>query len=163
MPRIRGLAWALVAVLSLPCTAVAEETTDTVSAASPYAFADGQHAEEMARWRDALNLSPEQQAIMAEIVMDYGARLRPLFERGADTAWSIMNVAPKDPDYSIDTERAAQAAAETAAEIVRVISEFRSAMHSVMTAEQIATLDALLEEWRQRWREKSTGVAAPAE
>ena len=80
---------------------------------------------------------------------DYGQRLQPLFERGAETAWSIMRVAPKDPDYSLDTERAAQAAAETAAEIVRQLSELRSAIYSIMTAEQIATLERLMEERRQ--------------
>ena len=104
---------------------------------------------QLAEWRDALNLSTEQQAIMAEIVADYGTRLKPLFERGAEIAWSVMNVAPKDPDYSLDTEQAAQAAAETAAEIVRVMSEMRSAVYSIMTAEQIATLESLVEERRQ--------------
>lgn len=157
----------VLAVVVASCVAVSvalAEETDTTSAASPYsgthggdlsALADGQHDELVARWRDQLNLSPEQQAVMAEILMDYGARLRPLFEQGANTVWSIMNVAPKDPDYSLDTERAAQAAAETAAEVVRVVSEMRSAINSIMTAEQIAALESLIEEQRQQWRERA--------
>ncbi len=141
---------------------------DAVTGASPYAtghadmsaLAEGRHAEWVARWRDTLNLSPEQQAVMAEILMDYGARLRPLFERGADTVWSIMNVAPKDPDYSLDTERSAQAAAETAAEVVRVVSEMRSAINSIMTAEQVAAMESLIEAQRQEWRDRAAEHAA---
>jgi Spy/CpxP family protein refolding chaperone len=144
--------------------------TDTVTGASPYGFspgdwpglADSEQAALMAAWRDELQLSPEQQAVMAEIFMDYGSRLRPLFERGLATAWSIMNVAPKDPDYSLDTEQAAQAAAETAAEIVRTVSEMRSAVNSIMTAEQVATLEALIDERRQRWQEQHASEEEPA-
>lgn len=152
---------AAVAALGFSAAMPQDVEPDTVSAASPYAhadmsaLADGKHDEWVARWRDELNLSPEQQAIMAEILMDYGTRLRPLFERGANTVWSIMNVAPKDPDYSLDTEQAAQAAAETAAEVVRVVSEMRSAIHSIMTAEQMAAMDSLIEAQRQQWRERA--------
>ena len=153
---------AAIGLLSVAATLSPAADTDTVSSASPYSapyagwpgLADGEAEQEMARWRDELNLSPEQLAIMAEIIADYGARLHPLFERGAETAWSIMNVAPRDPDYTVDTERAAQAAAETAAAIVRQMSELRSAINSIMTAEQIATLEQLMAERRQQWREK---------
>ena len=139
------------------CTPTSAQEVDAMSGASPWT---GGHAEmsaedkakleaQLAEWRDELALSPEQQAIMAEIVADYGSRLKPQFEVGAETAWSIMQVAPKDPDYSLDTERAAQAAAETAAEVVRVMSEMRSAIYSIMTTDQIATLERLMEERRQ--------------
>lgn len=150
---------------------LAAEETDAITGASPWAsghsgFSDEDKAKleaQLAEWRDALGLSPEQQAVMAEIVADYGSRLRPLFERGADTAWSIMNVAPKDPDYSLDTEQAAQAAAETAAEIVRQMSELRSAIYSVMTAEQIATLEGLIEERREALRQAKEQAKAAQE
>jgi len=166
-PRFRYAA-AVVAAFGLAGGLSLAAETDTVSGASPYsgshadmaALAEGRQQEMLAQWRDQLNLSTEQQAIMAEIVMDYGTRLRPLFEHGANTVWSIMNVAPKDPDYSLDTERAAQAAAESAAEIVRQVSEMRSAINSIMTAEQIATLEGLIEEQRQQWRERAAARAA---
>lgn len=155
-------------VVVLACLATGPalaQDTELVTGASPYAdmagLAEGKHAEAMAQWRDELGLSPEQQAVMGEIFMDYGTRLRPLFERGAATAWSIMNVAPKDPDYSLDTERAAQAAAETAAEIVRLLSEMRSAINSIMTAEQIATLERLIEERRQAIEQAKQQVPEP--
>lgn len=160
---------ACVSVFLLAGIASAEEA-DVVTSASPWSGTHGSLSEEdkalmearLAEWRDALALSPEQQAVMAEILADYGARLQPLFERGADTAWSIMKVAPKDPDYSLDTERAAQAAAETAAETVRVISEMRSAIYSIMTAEQIATLEQLLEERRQAIEAARQATEQPA-
>lgn len=163
---MRGLKFVFLAgVLAGPAAA---DETDAVTAASPWATAHGAfsaadkagHEARMAEWREALNLSPEQQAVMAEIFMDYGARLRPLFERGADTAYSIMKVAPKDPGYSLDTERAAQAAADTAADIVRVMSEMRSAINSIMTAEQIETLEGLIEQQRQKAAEAKAAKAA---
>ncbi len=137
---------------------------DRVSAASPYSGSHssaqaitpgGPNSEFFNKWRDELGLSVEQQGVIAEILADYGQRLRPLFQRGAETVWSIMNVAPINPEYTVDTEAAAQAAAETAADIVRIASEMRSAVHSVMTAEQIATLDRLIEESRSAWRERA--------
>lgn len=144
--------------------------TDAVSAASPrmawpmdpaqWAGAEGPHAEAVARWRDELGLSVEQQAIMGEIVADYANRLRPLVRQGLETGWSIVNIAPMDPEYTTDTETAAQSAAQTAAGIVRLLSEMRSAVQSVMTPEQIATLDRLLTEERERWRSKLAEAAA---
>ncbi len=137
---------------------------DRISGASPYAGSHssphamapaGPNSEFFNKWRDELGLSVEQQGVIAEIFADYGQRLRPLLERGAETAWSIMNVAPINPEYTVDTEAAAQAAAETAADLVRIASEMRSAVHSVMTAEQIATLDRLIEESRVAWREQA--------
>lgn len=167
MPRIM-LMPALVGLVLLafgPPTPVAAQTADAVSAASPYAA--GSSPEQSAlleRWRTELGLSIEQQAIIGEIVADYGARLQPLFQRGAETVWSILNVAPKDPQYTLDTEQAAQAAAETAGQIVRQVSQLRSAVHSVLTQEQIETLDRLIEEQRaeleQKKAERAAGKAA---
>jgi len=139
------------------------ESPDLTSAASPYAMAGNEafraHFEAL---QAEMQLSIEQQAIIGEILADYGARLEPLFRQGAETAWSIMNVAPRDPEYSVDTETAAQSAAETAAGIVRTISEMRSAIHSVMTAEQIATLDRLIEEKHTEMRAKMAEKKAAA-
>lgn len=139
----------------------AAQNTDAVSAASPYATgASPEQAAMLERWRTELGLSIEQQAIIGEIIADYGTRLQPLFLRGAETVWSILNVAPKDPDYTLDTEQAAQAAAETAAQIVRQVSQLRSAVHSVLTQEQIATLDRLIEEQRAELERKKAERAA---
>jgi hypothetical protein len=137
------------ALCSGPAAATEGTDADLVSSASPYAHSLPEaQAEQLRQWQAELNLSIEQQAVIGEILADYAARLRPLFQQGAETAWSIMNVAPRDPDYTVDTEAAAQAAAETAAQIVRTVSLMRNAIHSVMTVEQIATLERLIEEQR---------------
>jgi len=169
MPLSNSKSLAALIVLLFAATLSPAAETDVVSGASPYGmppgdwsgFADGEAGQAMARWRDELNLSTEQLAIMAEIIADYGNRLRPLFADGAATAWSIMNVAPRDPDYTVDTERAAQAAAETAAAIVRQMSELRSAINSIMTTEQIATLERLMEESRLALEAKHAARNAP--
>ena len=143
---------------------VMAEPTDLTSAASPYAMAGSEaHRAQFEAFQAEMQLSIEQQAIIGEILADYGARLEPLFRQGAETAWSIMNVAPRDPEYSLDTETAAQSAAETAANIVRTISQMRSAVHSVLTDEQIATLDRLIEEQREAMRAKMAEKKAAAE
>lgn len=140
---------------------VAQTDTDLTSGASAYAQPGSQAGREMFnQWQAELQLSIEQQAIIAEILADYGSRLEPLLRSAADTAWSIMNVAPRDPDYSVDTETAAQAAAQTAGAMVRVISEMRSAVHSVLTSEQIDTLDRLIETQRAELRAKMAAKQA---
>ena len=151
----------LAMLLAGPATA---ETPDLTSGASPYGMPGSEaHRAQFEAFLAEMQLSIEQQAIIGEILADYGARLEPLFQQGAETAWSIMNVAPRDPEYSVDTETAAQSAAETAANIVRTISEMRSAIHSVMTEEQIATLDRLIEEQREAMRAKMAEKKAAAE
>jgi nitrogen regulatory protein PII-like uncharacterized protein len=155
---------AAIAVAVLLAGPVIAETTDMTSGASTYGMPDNEALRaQFEAFQAELQLSIEQQAIIAEILADYGARLEPLFRQGAETAWSIMNVAPRDPEYSLDTETAAQSAAETAAGIVRTISEMRSAIHSVMTEEQIATLDRLIEEKRAEMRAKIAEKKAAAE
>jgi hypothetical protein len=163
MPRMLlmpVLAGSVLLALGLPAPASAQ-TTDAVSAASPYAMgASPEQSAMLERWRTELGLSIEQQAIIGEIVADYGARLQPLFQRGAETVWSVLNVAPKDPEYTLDTEQAAQAAAETAAQIVRQVSQLRSAVHSVLTQAQIDTLDRLIEEQRVELAKKKAELEA---
>jgi hypothetical protein len=151
----------LAVLLAGPASA---ETADLTSGASPYAMAGNDaFRAQFEAFQAEMQLSIEQQAIIGEILADYGARLEPLFRQGAETAWSIMNVAPRDPEYSVDTETAAQSAAETAANIVRTISEMRSAIHSVMTVEQIATLDRLIAEKRDEMRAKMAERKAAGE
>lgn len=163
IPSVKHLLAAAVAVALLAGPAAAEKT-DMISGASPYAMPGGEaHRAQYEAFVAEMQLSIEQQAIIGEILADYGARLEPLFRQGAETAWSIMEVAPRDPEYSVDTEAAAQSAAETAAAIVRTISQMRSALHSVMTEEQIATLDRLIEERRQEMRAKLAEKKAAGE
>ena len=137
----------------------AAQDTDLVTGASPVypPHVASAHGDVMTRWNEELGLSIEQQAVIADIMRDYAPRIRELMERGSETVWSIMEVAPYDPEYTVDTERASQAAAETAAELVRVASEMRSALHSIMTQEQISTLDNLIQERRQRWHDRMSG------
>lgn len=163
MLRLRPLLAAAAGACLLGGSALAG-TVDLTSGASPYALPDSeQYRAQFEAFQAELGLSIEQQAIIGEILADYGARLEPLFRQGADAAWSIMKVAPRDPDYSLDTEAAAQAAAQASAGIVRLISEMRSAVHSVMTEEQIATLDRLIKERREAWRAKLAERKAAAE
>jgi len=140
------------------------EPTDLTSGASPYGMPGNEELRaHFEAFQAEMQLSIEQQAIIGEIMADYGARLEPLLRQGAETAWSIMNVAPRDPEYSLDTETAAQSAAETSANIVRVISQMRSAVHSVLTEDQITTLDRLIEERRAEMRAKIAEKKAAAE
>lgn len=150
---------AVAALLAGPV--LAQSDTDFTSGASAYGLPESQAAREMFnQWQAELQLSIEQQAIIAEILADYGSRLEPLLRSAAETAWSIMSVAPRDPDYSVDTETAAQAAAQTAADMVRVISQMRSAVHSVLSSEQIDTLDRLIEAQRAELRAKMAAKQA---
>ena len=154
LPRIL-----ILTALSLYGGLAAAQETDVVTGASPVypPHVAGAHGDAMTRWNEELGLSIEQQAVIADIMRDYGPRIRELMKRGMETSWSIMEVAPHDPEYTIDTETASQAAAETAAELVRVVSEMRSAIHSIMTQEQITTLDNMIQERRQRWNDRKSG------
>ena len=120
--------------------AVAQET-DAVSGASPYTdnkpTAAEVHERVMQRLTEELGLSIEQQAVLADIVRDYGPRIATIMRNGVEIGWSIMDVAPKNPQYTVDTEAAAQAAATAAADWVRTVTEMRNAVYSILTQEQI--------------------------
>jgi len=107
-----------------------------------------------ARLVEDLDLRIEQQAVLADIAADFGPRIAALMNTGADIGWSVLDVAPKNPQYSIDTDIAAQAAAEAAAEWVRTLTEFRNAVYSILSAQQIEQLEARLRARRDAWQEQ---------
>lgn len=143
------------------------EETDAVSGASPYGAHDPASRAElrerlMTRLKEELALSIEQQAVLADILRDYGPRLAALMKQGVEIGWSVMDVAPKNPQYAIDTEATAQAAAEAAGQWVRTVAELRNAVYSILTQEQIATLEARIQERRQAWQERMSGTEESA-
>lgn len=156
MAKQRLWMWPVVALWLGGHMAAAQEA-DMVTGASP--VPPPHVTEMMTRWQDELGLSIEQQAVIADIMRDYGPRMRELAKLGLAAGWSVMEVAPRDPEYTIDTDRASQAAAEAAAEFVRTASEMRSALYSVMTEEQIATLERLVQEGRDHWQKSAEPAA----
>jgi Spy/CpxP family protein refolding chaperone len=103
---------------------------------------------------EELDLRIEQQAVLGDIARDYGQRLAVLAKQGAEIGWSVLDVSPKNPQFAVDTEIAAQAAAEAAAQWVRTMTEFRNAVFSVLTREQIDLLEAKLQARRDAWQER---------
>ncbi len=137
------------------------EDVDTVSGASTHAHGDPAARAEtqerlMTRLKEELGLSIEQQAVLADILRDYGPRIAVIMKQGAQIGWSVMDVAPKNPQYAIDTEATAQAAAEAAGQWVRTMAELRNAVYSILTQEQIATLEARIAARREAWQERSS-------
>ena len=139
------------------------QETDAVSDTSPYAWHHDAAARAelrerlMTRLNEELELSIEQQAVMADILRDYGPRMAALMKRGVEIGWSVMDAAQENPQYAIDTEATAQAAAEAAAEWVRTVTEMRNAVFSILTQGQIATIQARVEERREAWQQRVNG------
>ena len=153
MKRFRLITCAL--ILTTP--PILAQETDAVSGASPYGDKPTRaevRERIMTRLNEELGLSIEQQAVLADILRDYAPRIAAITKDGIEVGWSIIDVAPKNPQYSVDTEAAAQAAAEAAAEWVRTVTEMRNAVYSILTQEQIGILESRWQERREAWRER---------
>ena len=138
---------------------LAAADVDSVSGASPYAHgspADRKAAAERlaARLTEELSLSIEQQAVLADIARDYGPQLAEITRDGLEVAWSVMDVARKNPQYGVDTEIAAQAAADAAARWVRTMAEMRNAVYSILTPQQIEQIETRMAERREAWQQR---------
>ncbi len=153
----------ILALLILVAQPLLAELEDGVGGTSSYAYGDATALERLlARLQEDLGLSIEQQAVLADILKDYGPRLKTITRQGIAVAWSLMDVAPKNPQYSSDTEAAAQAAAEAAAEWVRTVTEMRNAIYSILSPDQITLIESRLAERRQAWQERHADPAPEA-
>jgi hypothetical protein len=149
-----GVLLVATALFAQPLAGLAEDVGEpTASTHHDPAARAAMRQQLLTRLVNELDLRIEQQAVLGDIARDYGQRLAALAKQGAEVGWSVLDVSPKNPQFSIDTEIAAQAAAEAAAQWVRTMAEFRNAVYSVLSPQQIELLEAKLEARREAWRE----------
>jgi Spy/CpxP family protein refolding chaperone len=142
-------------LLAHPLTGLAQDAAEAAAHAHHDPASPAQMREQLlTRLVEELDLRIEQQAVLADIGRDYGQRLAALAKQGAEIGWSVLDVSPKNPQFAIDTEIAAQAAAEAAGQWVRTLTEFRNAVYSVLSREQIELLEAKLAVRRDAWRDR---------
>ncbi|MEM9056610.1 MAG: Spy/CpxP family protein refolding chaperone [Pseudomonadota bacterium] len=165
---------ALGAVFLVGSIVVADEPTG--AATVPYADSDGQaegkrarhhgrrHGSDMPfskRMFKQLDLSPEQQDAVSDVMQAARTQMRELHEGKRDGQQRLMTISPDDPNYAAVVEEIAQDNAELAASTTRFAAQVQADVWALLTDAQKAkaqTLKAEMQaraaERRSEWRER---------
>jgi len=108
----------------------------------------GQHMVERMIWE--LELSPEQEATIRELIEREGPRLRDLHSTMRDSRRAVMDLDTTDPAYAQTLAEASETAGRTLTEIMQTHGQLRVEVQALLTAEQ----RELARDLRQRAHER---------
>jgi len=103
-----------------------------------------------------LELAPEQEQAIDEIISGAKPRFQALRDSARATREQMMGANPDDPSYSTDVATASQASASHAAELVNLAADVKAQVYGVLDADQkrrATELMAKLQERRAKFME----------
>ena len=98
----------------------------------------------------ALELAPEQEQAIEEIVSAAKPRFQALRQNARATRQQLMEANPDDSTYSTDVAAASQASANHAAELVNLSAELKAQVYVLLTAEQKQRATELMQRMQER-------------
>ena len=100
----------------------------------------------------ALELTPEQEQTVRQIMADAQPRFKALREGARETRQALMTTTPDDPNFAATVAEASQASAANATELVTLMSDVRVQVYALLTDEQKAKAGELMASVAERGR-----------
>jgi Spy/CpxP family protein refolding chaperone len=107
-----------------------------------------------AHWNEhwqSLQLTPEQQQSIRELMSAYRPRWQELRARSGSIREKLMTATPDDAEYEAATQEARHEASELASELVSLLSQMRADVHAILSPEQRLQLQEQMQQRQQRW------------
>jgi len=118
--------------------------------AGPRGAADMQHGFLPGRIARQLDLAPEQEQAIQDIMSTAKPRFQALRENARTTRLALMEANPDDPGYATVVAEASQASASHAAALVNLAAEVKAEVYAVLTVEQKQRATEMMAEMQER-------------
>lgn len=118
--------------------------------AHPRGAAGMQHGFLPGRIARQLDLAPEQEQAIQDIMHSAKPRFQALRENARTTRLALVGANPDDPGYATAVAEASQASASHAAELVNLAAEVKAQVYAVLTAEQKQRATEMMAEMQER-------------
>ncbi len=136
--------------ITLLAAAAAAMTFAGEGFAGPRGAADIQHGFLPGRIARQLDLAPEQEEAIQDIMSSAKPRFHALREKARTTRLALMGANPDDPGYATVIAEASQASASHAAALVNLAAEVKAQVYAVLTAEQKQRATEMMAEMHER-------------
>jgi hypothetical protein len=102
------------------------------------------------RMSSQLELAPEQEQTIEEIISGAKPRFQALRDKARNTREQMMGANPDEPTYATDVAQASQASATHAAELVNLAAEVKAQVYGVLDADQKQRATELMSKMQER-------------